>query len=253
MKKIIICICFFMGMQLITACSSTGGKGDGAPDLIKAAAINVQLGARYLVQNKINLAKIKLEKALEQDSDNALAHSTMALLLENVGQHENIIEHYEEAVSLAPENSDIKNNFGTYLCNQSRFEEAQALFKEALNDPYYKTPVVALINAGKCAMSNSKYKMAESYLRKALRKDPKSVTALYSMAVLGLKSKRYLMTRAYIQRYHAIKKHTAKSLWLQIAAEQALGDKTVMHELIQIMNKKFPDSDEAGLAIGLMR
>ena len=53
-----------MGIQLITACSSTGKKGDDAPDLIKAAAINVQLGARYLVQNKITLDTIKLDKAL---------------------------------------------------------------------------------------------------------------------------------------------------------------------------------------------
>ena len=237
--------------QLVIGCSSAGKKGE--QNLIKAAQINVQLGSRYLIQNKMNLARTKLEKALIQDPDNALAHSTMALLLENVGQHEDVIEHFEEALDLDPGNSDIKNNYGTYLCNQSKYERAQELFQEAIKDPYYKTPSVALINAGKCALTNSKYKIAEALLRKALRTNQKSATALYSMAVLGLKSKRYLMTRAYIQRYHGIKAQSAQSLWVQIKAEKALGDKVSMNELIKIMNKKFPDSDEAGLAMGLVR
>lgn len=251
MKIIIITTLMFLGMQIITGCSSFQGK-DG-PNYKKAADINVRLGASYLLQKRIGLARVKLEKALEQDPDNALAHSTIALLLENVGQHEDVISHYEEAISLAPDNSDIKNNFGTYLCNQSRYDEAQALFQKAIDDPYYKTPIVALINAGKCALTSSKYKVAESYLRQALRKDPKSITALYSMAVLGIKSKRYLMTRAYVQRYHSIVKPSAKSLWLQISAEKSLGDKQVANKLISKLNKEFPDSDEAGLAMRLVR
>lgn len=240
-----------LGIQILSGCSGLNGKN--GPDLKKAAGINVQLGARYLIQNKMGLAKTKLEKALEQDPDNALAHSTMALLLESVGQHDEIVSHYEEAVSLDPANSDIKNNFGTYLCNQSRYDEAQSLFKQAIDDPYYKTPVVALINAGKCAMTNNKYKIAEKLLRKSLRKHPKSSKALLTMATLGLKSKRYLMTRAYIQRFHSLSKQSAQSLWIQITAEHALGDKRVTNELITIINKKFPDSDEAGLAMGLVR
>lgn len=249
--KIIITTLIFFGMQIITGCSSLQGKDE--PNHKKAAELNVQLGASYLLQKKVGLAKTKLEKALDQDPENALAHSTMALLLENVGQHDDIVSHYEEAISLAPANSDIKNNFGTYLCNQSRYDEAQVLFQKAIDDPYYRTPIVALINAGKCALTSSKYKMAESYLRKALRKDPKSITALYSMAVLGIKTKRFLMSRAYIQRYHSIVKYSAKSLWLQITAEKSLGDKRVTDKLINTLTTKFPDSDEAGLANRLLR
>ncbi|MDH5423863.1 MAG: type IV pilus biogenesis/stability protein PilW [Gammaproteobacteria bacterium] len=251
MNKIIITIGMLVWLQFITGCASSGKKHE--TDFVKASQINVQLGAEYLARNKLNLAKDKLEKALEQNPDNALAHSTMALLLENVGQHEDVIEHYEEAMSLDPSNSDIKNNYGTYLCNQSRFDEAQKLFKMAINDPYYRTHTVALVNAGQCAMNNSRYDLAERYLRKALRKNPKLAKALYSMALLGIKSKKYLMTRAYIQRYHDVARHSAESLWVQIRAEKALGDTVHMSKLIQTLNIKFPDSNEAGLAMGLVR
>lgn len=235
-----------------TACSSSGAYREGA-DLKKAAHFNVQLGSGYLAQNKLALAKKKLTKALEQDPDNALAHSTMAILLEKVGQTDEIENHYEEAMSLAPDNSDILNNFGTYLCNQGKFEEAQKLFKKAIDDPYYKTPVIAMINAGKCAMTNSRYELAESYFRKSLRADSKSSTALYYMAVLGSKTSRYLMTRAYMQRYHGVANPSPQSLWLQIQAEQALDDNVFMSKLIKKIIKKFPDSDEAGRAMRLMR
>ncbi|MDH5393851.1 MAG: type IV pilus biogenesis/stability protein PilW [Gammaproteobacteria bacterium] len=248
----IIKVSLFAGFILLEACSSIGtSKEEGS--LRKAANFNIQLGAGYLSQNKLSLAKKKLTKALEQDPDNALAHSTMALLLEKVGEAEEAEKYYEEAISLAPGNSEINNNFGTFLCNQGRFDEAQELFKKAIDDAYYKTPFVALINAGKCAMNNSKFELAESYLRKALRIEPKSASALYLMAVLGNKTNRYLMTRAYIQRYHDIVSPSAQSLWVQIQAEQALGDKVFMSELIKIINKKFPDSDEAGMSMRLMR
>jgi len=251
MRKIII-ISISLGVLLITGCSSSGGTKDGA-NLKKAAQINIQLGAAYLSKNDINLAKVKLTKALDQDPDNALAHSTMALLMEKTGRFDEAEDYYEEAMSLDPKNTDINNNYGTFLCNRSKFEEAQEQFEKAINDPYYKTPAVALINAGKCAMNNSKYKLSESYLRQALRKNAQSPVALYLMSSLGLKTKKYLMARAYIQRYHSLVKPSADSLWIQVQVERALGDKVMMRKLIIKMNKKFPDSDETGLAMELLR
>lgn len=236
----------------LSACSSTSKKTDG-PNLKKAAEFNVQLGASYITQNKIQLAKDKLEKALEQDPDNALAHSTMALLLEKVGQFEEVESHYEEAIELDPKNSDIKQNYGTYLCNRGRYADANAQFEIALKDPYYKTPIVAITNAGSCAFDNKQYKEAEAYFRKALRINPNAAHALFLMGKLGLQTKRYLMSRAYMQRYHAVALSSPKSLWIQIQAEKALGDKNTMAELIQQLNKKFPDSDESGEAMRLVR
>ena len=248
-KTIVNSILFLV---FISGCSSSGDTKDG-PNFKKAAEINIQLGSRYLEQGNLQLAKTKLTKALQQDPDNALAHSTMALLLEKVGQYEEIDEYYNEAISLDPINSDIKNNFGTYLCNRARYDEARKQFNAALNDPYYKTPIVAMINAGKCEIKSKNYKAAEKLLRKALRINSQSVSALYFMGELGIKSQRYLMTRAYIQRYHAVAQASPQSLWIQIQAENALGDKQALKELYKKMNKNFPDSDEAGLMMELYR
>lgn len=252
MKNVLVIVSVLISVFIVSGCASSGSNKNG-PNLKKAADFNVQLGANYLSQGKLESAKDKLKKALEQDPDNALAHSTMALLLESVGQLEDIEDHYEDAMDLAPDNSDINNNYGTFLCNQSRYEEAQKQFQKALKDPYYKTPIVALVNAGKCDMKIKDYKSAEKNLRKALRIDASSASALYFMGELGIKSKKYLMARAYMQRYHSVAQQSSKSLWIQIQAEKALGDKAELRKLVEILKNKFPDSDEMGVAMGLIR
>lgn len=250
MKKIIIPLMLLT--MLVSGCSTSGNKKDG-PNFKKASEINVQLGSGYLSQGNLKLAQTKLTKALKQNPDNALAHSTMALLLEKVGEFDKVDEYYQDAIDLDPSNPDIKNNYGTFLCNQGRYDEARKQFNIAIKDPYYKTPAVAMINAGKCEIKTKNYKTAETLLRKALRINTKSPSALYFMGELGISTKRYLMTRAYMQRYHAVAQVSSKSLWLQIQAEKALGDNKIAKVLADKLMKKFPDSDEAGLLMRMFR
>ena len=60
------------------------------------------------------------------------------------------------------------------------------------------------------------------------------------------KTERYLMARAYIQRYHAVAAPSAASLWIQIQAEKALGAKDHYMKYARQLISEFPDSDEAG-------
>src|SRR5262245_9149611 len=50
------------------------------PDLKNAAAINVQLGVRYLNRGELKLAKVKLERALEQQPNVSEVQWAYALL-----------------------------------------------------------------------------------------------------------------------------------------------------------------------------
>jgi type IV pilus assembly protein PilF len=66
------------------------------------------------------------------------------------------------------------------------------------------------------------------------------------MADIGIKTERYLMARAYIQRYHAVQAPSAESLWIQIQAEKALGATDQYLKYARQLINDFPDSDEAG-------
>ena len=67
------------------------------------------------------------------------------------------------------------------------------------------------------------------------------------MAEIGVKTKKYLMARAYIQRYHAVAKPTAESLWIQVQSEKALGAEEHYLKYARRLLKDFPDSEQAGM------
>jgi type IV pilus assembly protein PilF len=129
---------------------------------------------------------------------------------------------------------------------KDKLEEAQKLFEEAYSNPFYEAAYLAQSNAGSCYIKQGEYEKAEALLRKSLRVQPKLPGSLLSMADVGVKTERYMMARAYIQRYHDVKKASADSLWIQIQAEKALGDKKHYLQYARQLIRDFPDSDEAG-------
>jgi type IV pilus assembly protein PilF len=128
-----------------------------------------------------------------------------------------------------------------------RYDDALKEIRRAYEDPFYETPYLAYANAGTCLLDKGDYKEAEKMLRKALRDQPNYAGALISMAEIGVKTEKYLMARAYIQRYHAVARPTAESLWLQIQSEKALGAEEHYLKYARRLLKDFPDSDEAGM------
>lgn len=139
------------------------------------------------------------------------------------------------------------NNYGQFLCQNSRFDEAEATFMKAAQNPLYQTPEIALANAGTCAMAQNKLDVAESHLRNALDKNPRIAVALIQMAQISYKNASYLSARAYLQRYLEVSTHTAKSLWLGINIETELGDKDALASYKLLLKNKFPNSKEASL------
>ena len=124
-------------------------------------------------------------------------------------------------------------------------DEAMEEFKVAFTNPFYETPYLAYSNAGNCLMNVKNYAMAEKFLRKALRKKPELADALLTMAEIGIKTKKYLMARAYAQRFHAVSKPIAESLWVQVQAEKYLGATKHYLKYAKQLLKEFPDSQQA--------
>ena len=217
------------------------------PDLKQASALNVQLAIGYIEREQLGIAQEKLDKAIKQDPENIDAYTSMAYLKRKVNELEEAEKYYLEALDIKSTNPNLHNNYGGLLCQMGRYDDALAEIRLAYEDPFYETPYLAYANAGTCLLDKGDYKQAEKMLRKALRDQPNYAGALISMAEIGVKTKKYLMARAYIQRYHAIAKPSAESLWLQIQSEKALGAQEHYLKYARKLLKDFPDSDEAGM------
>ncbi len=246
-------IVVFLATSLV-ACTTTADKSvvttkkvsKSKANLKEASDLNTQLAVGYIQRKQYKPARDKLEKAIEQDPENTAAYKTMAYLYDLLGQKDKAEEKYQEALDLLPNDPDLLNYYGTFLCNNDRIDEAQENFAVAYNDPFYENIYLAQSNAGSCYVKQGKYKKAEPLLRKSLRAHPELAGSLISMAEVGIKTERYLMARAYIQRYHLVKSPSAESLWLQIQAEKALGAKDHYIKYAKQLISNFPDSDQAG-------
>ncbi len=242
----------FLLLVSLAGCAGLGGgqteDQSSSLNLKEASKLNTELGVGYIKRHQYKVAAHKLEKAINENSKNVLAYKNLAYLYSILGLTDKARENYETALDIEPKNPDVLNSYGAFLCVTGKIDEAQKKFKQAYSNPFYSSIYLAESNAGICYLKQGKYVEAEALLRKSLRIQPKLPSSLLSMADIGIRTGRYLMARAYIERYHAIKKPSAESLWIQVREEKALGDKTSYMKYVHQLMDDFPDSDEAGLA-----
>jgi type IV pilus assembly protein PilF len=249
--KQLIRIILIITITGLSACSSKDemviDKKVSEPDLKQASALNVQLAIGYIEREQLGIAQEKLDKAIEQDPKNIDAYTTMAYLKRKVNELDVAEDYYLKALDIKSTSPNLHNNYGGLLCQMGRYDDALKEIRLAYEDPFYESPYLAYANAGTCLLDKGDYKEAEKMLRKALREQPNYAGALLSMAEIGVMTEKYMMARAYIQRYHAVARPTAESLWLQIQSEKALGAEEHYIKYARQLLKDFPDSDEAGM------
>lgn len=240
---------FFVFMIVVTlsGCTNNTKKNNEGANFKQASTTNVQLGVGYINRGQYEIAEQKLLKAIELDSDNVDAYTTMAFLLMQIKKIDKAEDYYLDALDIEGDNPELHNSYGTYLCRVGRIDEAIEQFKVAYNHPFYKIAYLAYSNAGTCLLQGEKYADAEKMLRYALKIRPKLSGALISMSELSIKTKKYMSARAYIQRYHAINKPSSESLWLQIQAERALGAKDLYQKYEKQLLNEFAGSKQAAL------
>lgn len=231
----------------LSGCASNAKKDKEASNLKQASITNVQLGVGYFKRGQYEVAQQKLLKAIEFDSNNVDAYTTMAYLLTQINKMDEAEDYYQDALDIKGDDPELHNSYGTYLCRVGRLDDAMAEFKKAYTNPFYKIAYLAYSNAGTCLLQAEKYPEAEKMLRHALKIQPKLSGALISMSELSIKKKNFMSARAYIQRYHAINKPSAESLWLQIQTERALGAKDLYQKYEKQMLDEFADSEQAVL------
>ena len=233
-------------MAFFAACTSTPSSNSSV-DLKRAAELNAEMGARYLAQGDIELAKKKLEKALAQNSNLAAAHAGYALMWNALGDSKQASKHFKRAIKLDRYDPATLNNYGTFLCSQGKPKEAEKHFLEALKDPLYKTPEYAYTNAGRCSLKDNDYDKAEAYFGKALTVNPRFPDALVQLSKVYAYRRNYKLADAYLTRFEEHGVHTPESLWLGIRIAQKNNDKNKVASYSLLLKNKFPKSNQASL------
>ncbi|MEM1262209.1 MAG: type IV pilus biogenesis/stability protein PilW [Pseudomonadota bacterium] len=210
-----------------------------------AAEINYQLGAQYLRQGNLKLARERLERSIEQNPNLPGSHIALALVHEQTGNVDRANDEYRRALKVAPSNPNALNSYAVFLCKQRRYDEGQRYFLRAAEVPENLAPEVAYTNAGVCALETPDPESAEQHFRTALVRNPEFADALLQMAALSLSRDDALRARAFVARFESVHTMTPESLLLAVRVEQAGGDRPAMRRYAERLRRNFPESREA--------
>lgn len=215
-----------------------------APNMVEASRINTDLGIDYMRKGQVEAAIDKLSRAIQQNPQNAQAHAAYAIILGRRGDPANADAEFKRALSLVNDPA-TRNNYGVFLCGQKRFDEAEAMFMQAIADKAYRNPEAAWANAGQCARRVPDLAKSERYFREALQVRPDFPDALEQMAWISLQQKDFLRARAFLQRYEKVGPATPETLWIGAQTEAALGDNAAAQTYANRLREQFPESDES--------
>ena len=233
-------------LLLLTAgCAASNPQAKPQSEARRAAEANTSLGLQYMERGQYEVAFGKLKKAIAEDPGYAPGQTVLAVLYEKLGEDELAGKHYQKAYEADPKDGDVNNNYGTYLCRKGKTSEARIHFEKALKDPFYSSPVVAMVNAGNCEMEAGNLADAELLLRNALKIQPANADGLLAMAKLNYQKNSYLLSRAFMQRYESVASHNANSLLLAFNVEMALQDREASERYLYQLQSNFSDSKQA--------
>lgn len=237
---------------LLAGCASTQpGSAQGElptssdqTDNQKRAQIRLQLAIGYYGQGQMNVALDELKQALQIDPGYADAYGVRALVYMDMGETALAEDNFLRAMKLAPNNPDLSNNYGWFLCRNGRERQSIAYFDAALKNPTYRSPAKALNNAGVCSLKLKDSVAAERYFTEAFRHDPGNLDTNANMAKVYYGRGDYQRARFYISRVTKADKLSADILWTAIKVERKTGDWAAETRLATQLRRRYPNSQE---------
>jgi type IV pilus assembly protein PilF len=243
-----------LALVLLAACSGQPSRPEPptpvpitppqkAPPQVRAQ-LHTDLGAGYYERGQMEVALEELNLAIKIDPTYAQAYNISGLVYAYLGDDRKAEQSFTQALQLAPNDSETRHNWGWFLCTHNRARESLPEFDAAVRNPLYKTPEVALVNAGRCAQAAGDDAAAESYFRRALATQPGNPLASLGLAQLAYKAQHYDEARAWMKGVMLMTNPPPDALRLGGCIERRLGDRGAELSYISQLRNRYPDAPE---------
>jgi len=222
----------------------TGTLSGEAGDPRNRARIHTELASAYFERGNMGVALEELRIALSADPNYAPAYNVLGLVHMDLRENAVAQQHFERGLQIAPNDPDLNNNYGWFLCQTGREAQSIGYFLAALKNPLYNTPARSYVNAGLCSMKGNKDLEAIDYFERALRSAPDNLQALLNLATVQYRRGQLEVARGLVGRVNRLMEPTAESLWLSLRIERKLGDRAAENTLATQLRRRFPGSPE---------
>ncbi len=244
-------IAMFVVCATLTGCVSEprdpAFAGAEAINNDEAAKTRVSLGLTYLNNGNFAQAKANLDKALEFSPRSANANFAMAFYYQQVDELGLADEYYDRALKYGPENADIINSYGAFLCEQGKYERAKSYFLRAVNNKSYVSTAETYENLAICAQDQGRFEEALTYFQSALNHQPTRAKSLFLLAELQAQEGNFGDAKKTLWKYERVSQVSPQSLWLAYEIAQGLGDTKSALSYGEIMKSMYPNHPNTAL------
>ncbi|WP_372527144.1 type IV pilus biogenesis/stability protein PilW [Piscinibacter sp.] len=248
---------------LLTACAGTAGPAtpqssalpgeskdrvtaSDEPESSKRARVRMELASAYFARGQMTTALDEVKLAIAADPTLVAAFNLRGLIYASLGDDRLAEESFRHALRLDARDADTMQNFGWYLCQQKRFDEAEALFNQALAMPQYRDSPRTLLTQGICHARAGQWADAERSLQRSYELDPSNPATAVNLTEVLFRRGELERARFYIRRVNgSAQLVNAQTLWLAARIEHRLGNRQGERELGSQLRDRFPQSREA--------
>lgn len=255
MKNFSVIFAVWGMLLLLTGCAATPAGTDrpaeqpmsqqaAASDAQQRAKVHTELGALYLQKGTVAVALDEGRVALVADPGYAPAHNLMGLAYMQLRENAAAEQSFEAALRLAPNDPEINNSFGWFLCQTGRERRALDYFNVAIRAPLYATPAMPHVNAGICLLRLKDDEAAEDYFSRALRFDPQNTLALFSLADIAYRRGQMTVAQLRLAELDRVTEPGAATLWLALRVARRQGVRDSEKRYAAQLQRNFPGSPE---------
>ena len=242
---------------LLVGCAATGGAGStttATPDRItasdesdatKRARVRLELASAYFGRGMMTTALDEVKLAIAADPNVSAAFNLRGLIYASLGDEKLAEESFRRALQLDARDADAMQNYGWYMCQRQRYDEAEAMFDRALAVPQYRDAQRTMISKGVCQARKGDWAQAEQTLMKAYEMNPGSPVAAVNLSEVLYHRGGYERARFYMRRVNDMPEvSNAGTLWLALRIERRLGNDEAVRDLSYRLRSRFPESRE---------
>lgn len=235
---------------LLSACVTTvESRLTRKADPEKAVDNYTQLGLGYIQQGRYDRARARINRALEIDEKYAPANNAMALLLQSEREPELAEEYFLKSIDLDGSFSQGQYNYGMFLMQNNRYDEACRHLNNAAQDVEYQQRGKAFQNLGLCYYRDGKVDLAISTYERMLKVQRYNAPVLVNLTTLLYEKGRYDEALQYYNRFIRIverkkSEQSPNSLWLGVRLARIHGNAEDAAQYAKELKANFPESDQ---------
>jgi type IV pilus assembly protein PilF len=214
------------------------------PSLRKRARIRLELATGYFELGQTSVALDELKQSIAIDPSYSEAHHLKGLVYMRMNEPKLAEISFKRALEMSPNDANLMQNMGWLLCQQSRFDESERYFLQALAVSKYDKRAKTFRTLGLCRVQSGRLSEGRDSLLASYAMDSSNPVTVFNLASVFFQQKNFALAKQYIRELNNSDLANAESFWLGIKVEHRLNNSVGINQLASQLTKRFPNAKE---------